>query len=143
MVTSSSRDINHAAFGLALWDLSLAGVPPAPISPNAGSELPTVVTQRLAPRRLFSELIDIDPVSVTSMVVDQTNHGSEGRTTLRVSVCRKRHRQYQCNIDNTLPPHKPSNVGICNVMCEHCHTMRWKGEINAMCCRNGAVVLPP
>ena len=29
------------------------------------------------------------------------------------------------------------------MVCDHCHTLRWKGETPGMCCRKGAIQLPP
>ena len=82
-------------------------------------------------RELFPNLIDdVDGGSTVPVVV--------GSALRRTRIGGFRH-----NIDDPWPLVPPSDVGACDVVCEHCHALRWKGETKGMCCRSGAVQLPP
>ena len=85
------------------------------------------------PRELFSNLVDEEDVVIAPcapVVVDNV-------------LRRRRNGRFRYTIDEPWPLVLPSDVGACDVVCDHCHALRWKGETKGMCCRNGAVQLPP
>ena len=86
----------------------------------------------LAPRVLFPPLIDGEQADDAINVVP-----------VSCEKVRKRVGMFRYNIDDPWPSVSPSDVGACDVVCDHCHALRWKGETKGMCCRNGAVQLPP
>ena len=97
-----------------------------------------VGTGNLVPRVLFPPLIDVEAADETHAmdanhdVVPVSRRTGRGRVGL-----------FRYNIDEPWPSVRSSDVGACDVVCDHCHALRWKGETKGMCCRNGAVQLPP
>lgn len=123
--------------GLELFcpSVFVSGLPTTPTSQPMPEQPPVVVRQVHAvgtrtpfrPRELFPPHIGDDGCNEMA------------RLTLR----RRRIGRFRHNIDDPWPSVPPSDVGACDVVCDHCHALRWKGETKGMCCRNGAVLLPP
>ena len=75
--------------------------------------------------------------------IDDVDGGSTVPVVVGSALRRTRIGRFCHNIDDPWPVVPPSDVGACDVVCEHCHALRWNGETKGMCCRSGAVQLPP